>query len=159
MTDQSPTDQTATSPMRVHWIPVLVLTILALLGGVWLGRVAFVSNEEAAPRVIELEVEDKNLNASGRVELINDRDILLLTINAMPPPPEGQVYVVWVQKDDVTVRAGIWSPNSREFAFATWNGRYDTLFITAEPGPLGSEQPTSSPLISADLTELRDWED
>lgn len=159
MTDQSPTDQTATSPMRVHWIPVLVLTILALLGGVWLGRVAFVSNEEAAPRVIELEVEDKNLNASGRVELINDRDILLLTINAMPPPPEGQVYVVWVQKDDVTVRAGIWNPNSREFAFATWNGRYDTLFITAEPGPLGSEQPTASPLIFADLKELRDWED
>lgn len=159
MTDELPTDQTATFPARMHWIPVLVLTILALLGGVWLGRVAFVSTEVASPRVTELEVQDPELKASGRVELINDRDIVLLTINGMPPPPEGQVFVVWAQKDDVIVRAGVWNPNAREFAFAAWNGRYDTLFLTTEPGPLGSEQPTSTPLISADLTQLQDRED
>lgn len=159
MTDQSPTDQTAEDPLRMHWLPVLALTILALIGGILLGRVAFVSNDEASPKMTEIEIEDDELEANGRVELINDRDIVLLTINGMPPPPEGQVYVVWAQKEDVVVRAGIWNPNSREFAFAAWNGRYDTLFVTAEPGPFGSEQPTTQPMISADLTQLHNLED
>lgn len=159
MTDQSPTDQKSVPSGGLHWIPVLVLTILALLGGVWLGRVAFTNDEEPAPRLVEIEAKSGSLDVSGNVELIEDRDVLLLSINTMPPPPKGQVFVVWVQKDDLIVRAGIWNPNSRDFAFATWNGRYDTLFITAEPGPFGSEQPTTAPLISADLTKLRDWGD
>lgn len=146
-------------PPSIHWIGASILAILALIGGVWLGRVAFVSSEAPSPRVVPIEVLDDDLEVGGSVEYFDDQEVYILSIHTMPPPEEGEVFQVWVQTDDLIVRAGLLHPDSRVFAYAAYSGRYDTMFVTAEPGPFGSEQPTSEPLITVDLTELEEDED
>lgn len=149
----------ATSGSSLPLVAAAIMAVLALIGGIWLGRVAFVSNEEAAPRVVAVEVEDEELELSGRVEYFEDRELYLLTINTMPPAADGQVYAVWVQTGDIVVCAGILNSDSKEFAYAAYSGRYESLFVTEESGPYCGEQPTSDPLITADLTELEDEDD
>lgn len=162
MSEQSASAQKSDSTQAtrsVPWITAGILAVLALLSGVWLGSVAFVSSEDASPRIVQIEVEDDDLDVSGNVEYFDEHEVYILTINTLPPPPEGEVFQVWAQTDDIIVNAGVLNPESRTSAFAAYSGRYDTLFVTAEPGPLGSEQPTSDPLITADLTELEEDEE
>lgn len=156
MSDQVP----ASSGQRsISWILAAILAVLALLGGVWLGRVAFVTSEEPSPRIVEIEVEDDDLRVGGSVEYFEEHEVYILTINTMPPPDDREVFQVWMQTDDLIVRAGVLNPDSRTFAYAAYSGRYDTMFVTAEPGPFGSEQPSSDPLITVDLTELEEDDD
>ncbi|MCO5228380.1 MAG: anti-sigma factor [Thermomicrobiales bacterium] len=72
----------------------------------------------------------------------------------MPPPPEGSSYQIWFGNDDVIVSAGLWNPTATRFAVVAYESRYDTMFITLEPSPRGSDQPTTEPLIEIDLTAL-----
>lgn len=149
----------ASASSSIHWIAATILAILALAGGVWLGSVAFVESNEPSPQLVRIEAQDNDLEVGGSVEYLEEDEVYLLTINTMPPPQEGEVLMVWMQTDDLIVRAGMLHPDSRVFAYAAYSGRYDTMFITAEPGPLGREQPTSQPLITVDLTELEERED
>lgn len=148
-----------TNQSMVSWKLAALLAVLALAGGVLLGRVAFVSWDRPTPSIVEIEVLDDDLEVSGNVEYLDDQQIYILEIYTMPPPEEGQVFQVWVQNGDVVVRAGVLDPESRSFAFAAHNERYDTMFITTEPAPYGSEQPTTDQLITVDLTELVDEDD
>lgn len=140
----------------ISWRLAAILAVLALIGGVWLGRVAFVTSDAPTPRIARIEVLDDELEVSGSVEYLDEAEVYLLNIVTMPPPGENQVFQVWVQRDDLVVRAGLLDPNSHTFAYAAYDGRYDTMFVTREPGPFGSEQPTSDPLISVDLTALEE---
>lgn len=156
MSDQS---TSASETRSISWVIAAILAVLALVAGVWLGRVAFVSNEDPSPRIVEIEVVDEELEVGGDVEYFEEQEVYILTISTMPPPEEGEVFQVWAQRDDIIVNAGVLNPESRTFAFAAYSGRYDTLFVTAEPAPFGSEQPTSGELITADLTELEEEDD
>lgn len=156
MSDQT----TSTSENRsISWVVAAILAVLALIAGVWLGRVAFVSNEDPSPRIVEIVIEDEELEVSGNVEYFEEHEVYILTISTMPPPEDGEVFQVWAQRDDIIVSAGVLNPESRTFAFAAYSGRYETLFVTAEPGPFGSEQPTSAEVITADLTDLEEEDD
>ena len=144
----------ATEQRSISWMLAAALAVLALVAGVWLGRVAFVENETPSPRILDIEVVDDDLEVSGSVEYVENHEVYILTINTMPPPPEGEVFQVWVQIDDIVVPAGLLNPDSRTFAFSAFSGRYDTMFITVEQGSSGSALPTSDPVITVDLTEL-----
>lgn len=160
---EQPIETPETTPVStsrsVSWKVAAILAVVALISGVWLGRVAFFSFDEPSPRIVEITVEDEDLTIGGHVEYIEDKEIYILTINTMPPPEEGEVFQVWVQRDELIVGVGELNPTSRTFAFASYSGRYEKLFVTAEPGPFGSESPTTEELISADLTQLEDEDD
>ena len=138
----------------IPWMVAAALAIIALLAGVWLGRVAFVTTDEPSPHIVGLEILDDELEVGGEVEYIEDEEIYIVAIRTLPPAPAGLVYQVWMQVDDLVVPAGVMNPNSSRFAYAAYDGRYDTLFVTEEPAPFGSEEPTSDPVITADLTEI-----
>lgn len=138
----------------IPWKIAVVLCVLALVGGVWLGRVAFVSSEEDSPHIANIEVLDDEYEVGGQVQYLEDREIYILSIWTLPPAPSGSVYQVWMQNGDVTVPAGVMNPNSSRFAYASYDGRYETLFVTVESGPFGVEEPTSEPIIEVDLTEF-----
>lgn len=147
----TPTSAARTS---IPWLAAASLSILALLGGIWLGRVAFVSSDEPSPHIVALDVLDPNLDVSGEVEYIQEEEIYIVAIRTLPPAPAGSVYQVWMQVNEIIVPAGVMNPNSSRFAYAAYEGRYETLFVTEEPAPFGSEQPTSDPVITADLTAI-----
>lgn len=162
MTEESTGEQKTTSDSgsrSVSWKVAAILAVLALIAGIWLGRVAFYSFEGPSPRIVQITVESEDLQVGGDVEYFEDKEVYILTINTMPPPEEGEVFQVWVQRDELVLSVGVLNPTSRTFAFSSYSGRYETLFVTAEDGPFGSEQPTSEQLISADLTELEDEDD
>lgn len=161
MSETTPTEQNPGTGNRptLPWTAAALLAVLALVGGIFLGRVSFFANNEPTPRVVEVEVEDEELEVGGNVEYFEDKEIYILTIRTLPPPPENQVYAVWMQTGDVTVCAGIMNPDSQEFAYAAYSGRYETLSVTLEEGRYCGDSPRGEPLITADLTEIEDEDD
>lgn len=153
-THASMTDQSETKTPAIHWAAASILAVLALLGGVLLGRVAFVNTDDPTPLIESVKVLDSDFNANGTIEYLPEEEVYILTLRGMPPPPADKVFQVWVQVDDLIVPAGVLNPNSRDFAFAAYDGRYDRLFITTEAAPFGSEQPTSTEIITVNLGNL-----
>ncbi|MCO5219677.1 MAG: anti-sigma factor [Thermomicrobiales bacterium] len=146
--------ESGSSSRAIAWPLVALLAVVSLLGGVWLGAVAFVADEKPSPRMVPIQVLDDTLKAGGNVEYIPDREIYVLSLQRIPPPPEGSSYQIWFGNDDVIVSAGLWNPTATRFAVVAYESRYDTMFITLEPSPRGSDQPTTEPLIEIDLTAL-----
>ena len=152
-------NQPQSSRPSLTWAAVALLAVLSLIGGIFLGRIAFLNNEEPTPRVVNIEVEDDDLEVGGNVEYFEEREVYILTIRTLPPAPEGQVYAVWMHTPDVTVCAGIMNPDSTQFAYAAYSGRYEMLSVTLESGPYCRTEPSGDPLITADLTQLEDEDD
>lgn len=145
---------TESTTRSIPWYIAALIAVAALLGGVWLGAVAFVDRSDPAPLVAPIEVLSPTLEVSGSVQYLRDEEIYILALYSMPPAPVGSTYQVWTEKDDVIVNAGLWNPTNNRIAFAAYSGRYDTMFVTLEPNQLGSSQPTTDRLVTIDLTEI-----
>ena len=89
--------------------------------------------------------------AEAEVASISDNRIVLVADN-MPSVPEGQTCQIWVIKGDVPEPSGLFQPGGQETAapITTPIKKGDTVAITVEPAG-GSEQPTSDPVLSAEL--------
>ena len=143
------------APFRVHWAVAALLAVLTLAAGLLLGRTVFESGDPTpGSTVAEVTVTNPDIAASGTVEYVEDQGVLVLRMSDMPPAPQGYVYQVWVIAGDTPVSAGTMDTQSSSFATAADPTRYQTLAVTLEEGPIGSDQPTSDPIIVADLTPL-----
>jgi anti-sigma-K factor RskA len=89
--------------------------------------------------------------ADAEVASINDDRIILVAHN-LPSVPEGQTCQIWVIKGDVPEPSGLFQPSGEETAapITTPIKEGDTIAVTVEPAG-GSEQPTSDPVLSAEL--------
>ncbi len=146
----------ARSPFRVHWAVAAVLALLTLAAGILLGSMLFETDDDASNgSVAQVKVTDPNLTASGTVEYVEGQGVVVLRMEDMPPPPQGYVYQVWVIDGETPVSAGTMDPNTSSFATSADPDRYQTLAVTLEEGPVGSGQPTTDPIIVADLTPFR----
>jgi anti-sigma-K factor RskA len=89
--------------------------------------------------------------ADAEVASINDDRIVLVADN-LPSVPEGQTCQIWVIKGDVPEPSGLFQPGGEETAapITTPIEKGDTIAVTVEPAG-GSDQPTSNPVMSAEL--------
>ena len=89
--------------------------------------------------------------AEAEVASISNNRIVLVA-NNMPSVPEGQTCQIWVIKGDVPEPSGLFQPGGQETAapITTPIKKGDTVAVTVEPAG-GSEQPTSDPVLSAEL--------
>ena len=144
----------ASTPFKVHWAAAAVLALLTLAAGIVLGRSVF----ETAPNTSSTDVAftDPQMQATGSVKYEPGQGVILLELQDMPAPPEGEVYQVWMIEGESPVSMGVFDPSSARFAMAGNPEDFDVLAITLEPGPTGSEQPTSAPLAVAELAPLVD---
>lgn len=136
----------------IKWQVAVALCLLALLGGIWLGRVAFFTTEEDSPHITQIEVLDNEYEVGGQVQYMQEEEIYVLSVWTLPPAPDGSVYQVWMQNGDLVVPVGVMNPNSTKFSYAAYDGRYEKMFVTVETGPFGVEEPTTDPILEADLT-------
>jgi anti-sigma-K factor RskA len=141
-------------PFRVHWAVAAVLALLTLAAGVLLGSTLFETDDTSDQTVAQVTVTDPNLTASGTVEYVEDQGVVVLRMQDMPPAPQGYVYQVWVIDGDTPVSAGTMDPGSSSFATTADPTEFQTLAVTLEEGPFGNEQPTTDPIVVADLTPL-----
>ena len=81
-----------------------------------------------------------------------DDNLLLLDVRGLPALEPGQVYEVWlIGEEGVPAPAGVFDQATDRHAIVVDRSRYDTLAITAEPGPLGTEAPIGEIVATAPL--------
>ncbi len=101
---------------------------------------------------IALAPTDAAPEARGEVTYLPQDDLFILDVRDLPPLEPDQVYEVWlIGEDGVPAPAGVFDQPTDQHAIVADRNRYDTLAITAEPGPLGTEAPTGEIVATAPL--------
>jgi anti-sigma factor RsiW len=131
-------------------------TILLLLSTgllVWNLRLREQTQRATAPveETIALAPTDVAPDARGVVTYLPQEDLFILDVRDLPPLEPGQVYEVWLIGADGPEPAGVFDQPTDQHAIVADRDRYDTLAITAEPGPLGTEAPTGEIVATASL--------
>jgi anti-sigma-K factor RskA len=100
---------------------------------------------------IALAPTDLAPEASGEVTYIPEDDLLILDVRDLPPLEPDQVYEVWLIGEEGPVPAGVFDQPTDQHAIVADRAQYDTLAITAEPGPLGTTTATGEVVATATL--------
>jgi anti-sigma-K factor RskA len=102
-------------------------------------------------RTIELEGSWAEQGAYAEVASMQENEIILVARN-MPSVPEGRTCQIWVISDDVPKPSGLFQPDGNGTATPITNSitKADVIAVTVEPAG-GSEQPTSDPVLLAEL--------
>jgi anti-sigma-K factor RskA len=101
---------------------------------------------------IALAPTDAAPEAGGEVTYLPQDNLFILDVRDLPPLAPDQVYEVWlIGEDGVPAPAGVFDQPTDQHAIVADRDRYDTLAITAEPGPLGTEAPTGEIVATASL--------
>ena len=130
---------------------VLLLLSAGLL--VWNLRLQEQIQQATAPvaETIALAPTDVAPEARGEVTYLPQDDLFILDVRDLPPLEAGQVYEVWLIGAEGPVPAGVFDQPTDQHAIVADRERYDTLAITAEPGPLGTEAPTGEIVATASI--------
>ena len=102
-------------------------------------------------RTIELKGAWAEQGATAEVASMQKNEIILVARN-MPSVPEGRTCQIWVISDDVPKPSGLFQPDGNMTAAPITNSitKADVIAVTVEPAG-GSEQPTSDPVLLAEL--------
>jgi hypothetical protein len=100
---------------------------------------------------IALAPTDAAPEARGEVTYLPQDDLFILDVRDLPPLEPDQVYEVWLIGANGPEPAGVFDQPTDQHAIVADRDRYDTLAITAEPGPLGTEAPTGEIVATASL--------
>ena len=101
---------------------------------------------------IALAPTDAAPGARGEVTYFPQDNLFMLDVSDLPPLEPDQVYEVWlIGENGVPAPAGVFDEPTDQHAIVADRDRYDTLAITAEPGPLGTEAPTGEIVATASL--------
>jgi anti-sigma-K factor RskA len=131
---------------------ILLLLSAGLL--VWNLRLREQIQQATAPatETIALVPADVAPEASGEVTYLPQDDLFILDVRDLPPLEPDQVYEVWlIGGDGVPAPAGVFDQPTDQHAIVADRSQYETLAITAEPGPLGTEAPTGEIVATASL--------
>jgi anti-sigma-K factor RskA len=105
-----------------------------------------------AVETIALAPTDAAPEARGEVTYFPQDNLFMLNVSDLPPLEPDQVYEVWlIGEDGVPAPAGVFDQPTDQHAVVADRDLYDTLAITAEPGPLGTEAPTGEIVATASL--------
>lgn len=152
----SPTPAGKVTPFRQRYVwATAALVLLAVLAGALAGRTLFADGGEDVVRgePIALQMDPPIPNATGELVYMPEERVFKLTMHNMPAAPADHVYQVWLIDADGPEPVGMVDQASGQFAVAADRSRYETFAITVEPGPLGSQAPTSDPIITAPLDD------
>lgn len=125
--------------------------IIAVLSGVVVDRV-LLRTDEAQPETIALQYRGDLQGEQGTLQYLPEQNVLRFRDLDLPEPPDDHVYQAWLIEDSVPRPVGVIDAETGQFVTTIDRERDDTFAITVEPGPLGSAQPTTDPVIVAPLT-------
>ncbi|MDA0184330.1 anti-sigma factor [Solirubrobacter phytolaccae] len=130
-------------------IPAVGLACAALVAGAFGGAALFGSS---SPQTIPFESTISNTSA----ELEMTDDGATIVANNLPLPPEGKVYMVWIQKPGQAPEptSALFTPRRDGSATASVTGDMDaveTVLVNTEPIG-GSTTPTSQPVLTASVS-------
>lgn len=144
---------------RYAWAAAAAV-LIALVAGVLIDRFLLQDTDEGDAQVIayKIDLATPAPNLSAELTYDPDQRLFVLETENMPAAPQGQVYQIWlIDQNNVPQPKGVMTEPT--FAVAADRGQYAAFAITVEPGPLGSEEPTSQPFFVAPLTPEADDQD
>jgi anti-sigma-K factor RskA len=102
-------------------------------------------------QTIKLKGSWAEQGAIAEVASMKKNQIILVARN-MPSVPEDKTCQIWVIKGDVPKSSGLFQPDGNGTATPISNSirKADVIAVTVEPAG-GSEQPTSDPVLLAEL--------
>ena len=130
-------------------MPAVALACAALVAGVVAGGVLFGADDGRT-----IDMQSTLADASAELELTEDGAILVA--NNLPTPPEGKVYMIWIQKPGQAPEptSALFTPRRDGSATASVAGDMEgveTVLVNEEPLG-GSTTPTSEPFLTASLS-------
>ena len=136
-----------------RWAPVAVGAVLLL--GVVIG-VGVSQLGGSGERTVQATVLDKARAPHASVEVEVASDGATLVARGLPAPPSGRVYQIWLKRPGHAPEptSALFTPRRDGTATATVPGSLDgvtEMLVTDEPSG-GSQQPTTSPLLSASMS-------
>lgn len=154
----------STGPRRRGWrLLAAAAAVLAIVGVGTVGVVELTRDDSTqtvstAERVLSAE-DAKTVSvelprgASARIVRSVSEGKAVLVTSDMPPAPDGKVYEIWLQHDDVMVPAGL-MPDETDQTIVLEGDAADASAagITVEPDG-GSEEPTSAPIALFDFSQ------
>lgn len=137
---------------RYRWLAIAALAVIVVGVAAIVGRSLWLDQGEPAQQIA---LHDADGNVMGRevasLEYLPDEQQFVLHMEEMPAAPEGQVYQAWLISGDAPIGVGIVDPATGVFRVQGDRAAYDAFAITIEPGPDGSELPTTNPIVVASL--------
>lgn len=135
------------------WRTLAAVAVISLLLGGVLGQVLprVGSEDEPERETFTVEFTQPQGEAVATLSYLPEEEIFVFSVSGLPPPPEGYVYQAWLINADGPIPTGTMAEGQEEMATHGDKSQFTTFAITLEKGPLGSPQPTSAPIILADL--------
>jgi anti-sigma factor RsiW len=138
----------ARSRLRFSWPRLAVAATAALLIGLGVGY--GLSGGGNDTRTISASV-DRTRVGPARAELITGGDASQLRVSAMPQPPAGQVYEIWLRRGDKIEAGPLFSVDQNGNGAGAVPGDLDgvdAVLVTRERAG-GARQPTEAPVVVA----------
>jgi len=117
------------------------------------GQVADARDQQQVQKSQTIKLEGSWADQGANAEVASiDKNQVILVANNMPSVPEDRTCQIWVIKGDVPKPSGLFRPDGNMTATPITNSieKADVIAVTVEPAG-GSEQPTSDPVLSAEL--------
>jgi hypothetical protein len=135
------------------WRALAAVAVISLLLGGVIGQVLPRFGDEDEPETFTVEFTQPQDEAAATLSYLPDEEIFVFSVSGLPPPPEGYVYQAWLINAEGPIPTGTMAEGQEEMAAHGDKSQFTTFAITLEKGPLGSPQPTSDPIILADLAK------
>lgn len=134
------------------WLAAAAMALLTL--GLGVRDVALSGRLASAPVQWQLQPAASDVRSSGTFVWLPSLHIATLAVQQLPALPAGNVYEVWLIKGGTPVAEGVFQAGPDDSASVLVKDEpqgYDTVAVTREPGPAGSQAPTTAPFIAASL--------
>ncbi len=138
---------------QYRWLAAAAAVLILIGVGALVGRSLWWDDEVVPAQEIALHDADGNLIAAdvANLEYLPGEQRFVLHMDEMPEAPDGQVYQAWLIAGDVPTSVGIADPATGELSVEGDRAGFDAFALTVEPGPEGSDLPTTNPIVVAPL--------
>lgn len=135
-------------PSPFFW-SVAAIALVAIISGALIGRYFLAENHpnEGQEQQIALSFPGAMKSDTARLTYSPKTNLLVFSASDMPPAPAGHVYQVWMIAGKTPQPMGTIGVNG--YATVANINDFDAFAVTVEPGPLGSPEPTTKPVIVA----------
>lgn len=130
------------------WLAAAALVVAVVALTTW--NVVLQTNDNGSEEGWTVSAQIAGSGVSGHFWYLDRQQLAVVSMDEMPPLESGRVYQAWGIYDGKSVSLGV-MPHETTVAMKANLGGASTFAITEEPAG-GSDQPTSAPIATADIS-------
>jgi hypothetical protein len=137
--------------MIAPWTAAAILLIAVVGLVVW--NIQLQSELQDRPTLETVSVATTGAEgAQAELLFFTDPQIVVLDVTGLPERQQDEIYQVWLFQDGQPIPAGLFGEPADLIAISADIDQYQAVGITIEPGPIGSPQPTTEPILVSEIT-------